>query len=302
MVMTSAPVDAPAAARPTHTKSWHRLAPGWVGVLLALPIVFALVLFVFYPLVNVFTRASSDGGGISRYVDVFTSDVSRRALTSTLLDGVIVVALTIVLGAGIAWVLHTTQRKWLRVLLWTTALVPFWIGVIVKNYAIFLLLAANGPVNQTLLTVGVIDEPLELLFTKTAVVLGITYSLLPYAVLSLYSTFMHISPGLLSAAEILGASRVRALGTVAFPMARSGIAASMAMVFVLSIGFYVTPILLGGAQAPYMATRINQQVFALYDVPAAAANAAVVLVIALAVVALVLAIVGGRAFKRAVMQ
>ena len=283
-------------------RSWNRLAPGWVGLLMAAPLVAGMVLFVLYPLVRVFLRASSDGKVTERYVRVLTDPVSRNALTTTLLDSAFVVVLAVGLGSGIAWLLHTTRRRWVRVLLWTTAMVPFWMGVIVKNYSIFLMLSANGPVNRALLAIGLIDQPLPLLFTKTAVVLGITYSMLPYAVLTLYSTFSQVDTSLLVAAQTLGATRLRALASVALPIARNGIGVSMALVFVLSIGFYVTPVLLGGAQAPFMASRINQQVFALYDFPGASASAAVLLLIALGVVALVLWLAGSQAFRKAVQQ
>jgi ABC-type spermidine/putrescine transport system permease subunit I len=290
----------PDAPRPG--KAWERFAPGWVGVALSAPLIVAMAMFVFYPLVKVFAEASSDGQLADRYLRVFTDPVSRNALTTTLVDSALVVVIVIGLGAGIAWVLHTTERRWVRVVLWTTALVPFWMGVIVKNYSIFLMLSANGPVNRALMAMGVVDQPLPLLFSKTAVVAGIAYSMMPYAVLTLYSSFVHVDRSLLTAAQTLGASRMRALAGVAFPIARGGIGASMALVFVLSIGFYVTPVLLGGAQAPFMASRINQQVFALYDFPGASASAAVLLVIAVVTVGLVVWLIGGRALKRAVMQ
>src|SRR5690606_39618610 len=102
--------------------------------------------------------------------------------------------------------------------------------------------------------------PVNLLYTKFAVVYGITYSLLPYAVLTMYSVFSGIDTTLLTSASVLGASRGRALLTVVFPLARGGMAIATALVFVLSVGFYVTPILLGGLQTPFIdrkSTRLN---------------------------------------------
>jgi putative spermidine/putrescine transport system permease protein len=250
------------------------------------------------PLVQVFVDASSGGAGLARYQAVFEQDVSRRALVTTLLDSVVVAVVAIVLGSVIAWTLHTTARRWVRVLLWTAALVPFTMGVIVKNYAILLLLVANGPVNELLQAVGFADRPVQLLYTKFAVVYGLTYSLLPYAVLTLYSVFSSVDRDLLGAASVLGASRARALWTVVLPLVRGGIGVAAALVFVLSIGYYVTPILLGGLQTPFMATVISQQIFIRYDYPGAAAAAGVLLVIALVVVAATLLLAGGRAFRR----
>ncbi|MGP4110208.1 ABC transporter permease [Streptomyces sp. 4N509B] len=286
----------PAAPR---RRAWEQRVHGGVGLLLAAPLVIGLALFVGYPLLRIFLDASSGGEPLSRYGDVLSGEVSRRALLTTLGNSVLVVLVATTLGIALAWTLHVTERRWVRVLLWTTALVPFWMGVIVKNYSIYLMLSANGPLNTFLQDVGLTDGPLNLLYTQTAVIVGIAYSLVPYAVLSLYSAFMHIDRELLNAAQTLGASRVRAMASVVLPMARGGVATSMALVFVLSIGFYVTPIMLGGAQTPFMATLISQQIFNLYDYPGAAASAAVLLLIAVAVVGAVFATVGGRALKAA---
>ncbi|MDT0268843.1 ABC transporter permease [Streptomyces sp. DSM 44915] len=288
------------SARPARAaKPWDHRASATTGLLMAAPLLLGLALFVGYPLLRIFLDASSGGDLFGRYAHVLSDGVSQRALFATLRTSAVVVLVATVLGTALAWTLHVTERRWVRVVLWTVALVPFWLGVIVKNYSIYLMLSANGPVNSALRALGLADEPVNFLYTQTAIVVGIAYSLVPYAVLSLYSAFMHIDKELLHAAQALGASRVRALATVAFPLARGGVAASMALVFVLSIGFYVTPILLGGAQTPFMATQISQQIFNLYDYPGAAASAAVLLLIAVLVVGGVFALVGGRTVKAA---
>ncbi|GLU49091.1 ABC transporter permease [Nocardiopsis ansamitocini] len=287
----------PAKGR-VRARPWRPEAGPVTGLLLAAPMLVAIVLFVAFPLVQVFVDASSGGVPVQRYTDVFTNPVSRRALATTLTDSALVAVVTVALGAVIAWTLHTTARRWVRVLLWTTALVPFWMGMIIKNYAIYLLLAANGPLNALLMGLGVVDSPLSLLYTKFAVVYGISYSLLPYAVLALYSVFVQVDRSLLSSAAVLGAGRAQVLATVVAPLVRGGVLVALALIFLLSIGFYVTPIMLGGLQTPFMATVINQQVFSLYDFPGAAASAAILLVIAFVVVATILALAGGKTLRR----
>jgi ABC-type spermidine/putrescine transport system permease subunit I len=291
----------PPAKFPAQTGSAKEWSPrgGWLlGVILAAPAIILVVLFVFAPLARVFADAMSDGAGSTRFIGVFQDEVSRRALVTTLTNGFTVTLVTIMVGSVIAWYLHVTERAWLRGLLWLTALIPFAMGVIVKNYAVLLLLVANGPVNRLLEWLGLIDEPLSLLYTSFAVVYGISYSLLPYAVLTLYAVFSGIDKTLLSSASILGASRMQIIWTVVLPLARGGILVAAALVFVLSIGFYVTPILLGGLQTPFIATVISQQIFMLFDYPGAAATSAVVLVIALAVVVLAIAIAGASTFRK----
>ncbi len=285
----------PVGRRP---REWQAPAGKWVGLALALPALLMIVLFVAMPLIQVVIDAVSDGAAMSRFADVFSNNVSRRALVTTLWMSALVSIIAILLGSVVAWTLHTTERRWLRVLLWTASLVPFTMGVIVKNYSILLLLVANGPINRALVALGLVDRPVQLLYTKFAVIYGLTYSLLPYAILTLYSVYSSVDRNLLSSASVLGAGRGRALLTVVLPLVRGGVGVATALVFVLSIGFYVTPILLGGLRTPFIATVISQQIFVQYDYPGAAATATVLLVIALAVVVATLLFAGGRTFRR----
>lgn len=290
--------DATPAPSGGRARAWSPQGGPLLGFVLAAPAAVLVVMFVVLPVVQVFIDASAGGAGLSRYADVFSNDVSRRALTTTLLDSVIVTAVSIGIGSVLAWTLHTSERRWVRFLVWLTALIPFTMGMIVKNYAVLLLLVANGPVNRVLLGLGLVDEPVALLYTKFAVVYGISYSLLPYAVLTLYSVFSRVDKDLMASASVLGATRGRVLLTVVWPLVRGGVLVASALVFVLSIGFYVTPILLGGLQTPFVATVINQQIFSMFDYPGAAATSAVILVVALVVVGLTLAVAGGRTFRR----
>lgn len=285
----------------TPAKGWHPHLGPWTGLLFALPILAAICFFVIYPLVQLIIQASSDGAGMQRYIEVFTDSVSLRAVTTTIVDSLVVAVVTVLFGGLLAWTLHTTTKRWLRVLTWIALLIPFTMGTIVKNYAILLLLVANGPINSVLLGLGIVDEPVRMLYTPVAVVFGISYSLLPYAGLTLYSVFSHVDQNLISSAQVLGATRLRALRTVILPSVRSGLFVSGALIFVLSLGFYVTPVLLGGLQSPFLATVISQQIFTLYDFPGASATAVVVLVIALLALAAAL-LLGGRRSVSQVMR
>jgi len=275
----------------TRSSGWHPHLGPWQGLLFAAPVLAAIAFFVVYPLVQLFIQAFSDGAGLERFAEVFTNPVSVRALTTTIFDSLIVAVIAVLAGGLIAWTLHATTRRWLRVLTWIALLIPFTMGTIVKNYSILLLLVANGPINSALLSLGLIDQPLQLLYTPIAVVYGIAYSLLPYAGLTLFSVFSHVDHNLIASAKVLGATRMTALRTVIFPIVRGGMLTTAALIFVLSLGFYVTPVLLGGLRSPFLATVINQQIFTLYDFPGASATAIVVLLIAL--IALGAAILAG---------
>jgi putative spermidine/putrescine transport system permease protein len=124
-----------------------------------------------------------------------------------------------------------------------------------------------------------------------------TYTMLPYAVLAMYPTMAGFDKELLNSASVLGSSRTGAMFGVWLPMVRPGIVAGGAIVFAISIGFYITPVLLGGAQTPFMATVIGDDIFAYFNYPRAAASAVILLVIALTVLIVTLKTVGAKALR-----
>jgi putative spermidine/putrescine transport system permease protein len=172
-------------------------------------------------------------------------------------------------------------------------------GVVVKNYAFLVLLGRRGILNETLQTLHLTDGPLTLLYTPTAVVIGMLYTMLPYAVLPLYAVFLTIPMELPQAAESLGASRTQAMSSVVAPLAVPGLFATGVIVYVLSLGFYVTPVILGGPRATFMATLIQNDIFLRFD-PVAAATAGTLLVVIVTVVLIVASkLIGGDRLRRA---
>jgi putative spermidine/putrescine transport system permease protein len=262
------------------------------------PLVVLLAGLVLYPLVKLTIDSLTTDAGLGNYTDVFESDSTRRAMITTLLSSVVVTVLTVGVGAVFAWYLVTVRSPVLKGLLWLAVLAPFWMGTVVKNYAIILLVSNNGLLNDVLGLVGI--GPVQVLYTTGAVIMGIVYSMIPYAVFSLFGVFVGIDQALLAAARSMGASRARALRTVLLPLAMPGIVASSALVFAISVGFYVTPVLLGGGQAPFMASVISSNIFGYYDYGYASAASVVLLVVALIVLAAALAAVGRDRLVRAV--
>jgi putative spermidine/putrescine transport system permease protein len=254
---------------------------------------------VFLPLVWLVVDSVAEHG-LSKYAEFFGSGAATKALTTTLRDSALVTVLAVFLGSALAWTIRVERSRFRSSILWMITLMPFWMGVVVKNYAFTIILQRRGIVNDALQLLPGIDEPLRLLYTSPAVVAGILYSLLPYAVLSLYVTFVTIDPDLVRAAEGLGAPRYRALATVVVPLALPGLLATAAIVFVFSIGFYVTPIILGGPQSAFVATLINRQIFSMYDYPAAAASGTLLLLAAILTLAFAWAVVGRERLERAI--
>jgi putative spermidine/putrescine transport system permease protein len=212
---------------------------------------------------------------------------------------VIVTAIALTLGAVVAWWLRTTEGKLVRAVLWAAVLCPFCLSVILKNYAFIFILRRRGIVNDALHLLGLVDEPQTLLYSTFAVTVGMLYTMLPYAVLPIYAGFRSIDLDLVRAAESLGSSRTGALASILIPLAAPSLLASGVLVFVVSLGFFVTPVLLGGAGALFIASVIRDDIFRRFDYSGAAASATLLLAIALVSVGLAWAILGGERLKRA---
>ena len=160
-------------------------------------------------------------------------------------------------------------------------LLPFWTSVLVRTYAWLVLLGRNGVVNRSLRDWGWIEAPLPLLHNTGGVLIGMVHVLLPYMVLPIYAALMRIDPDLLPAAEGLGAASWRAFLRITLPLSRAGIVAGCSLVFVLSLGFFITPALLGGGRVIMISMLIEQQVREVLDWPFAAALSAVLLTVTL---------------------
>lgn len=272
------------------------LGNAWALLLLA-PLVVLLAGLVGYPLVKLGIDSLTTGDGIGNYRAVLESAAGRRALIATVLSAAVVAILATAIGGVIAWHLRTTRSRLLQATLWIALLVPLFMGTVAKNYAFVLLLADNGPLNAFLEALGF--EGLSLLYTSGAVVAGIVYTMVPFAALPLYGVFRSIDESLVAAARGMGASRLRATASVTIPLAMPGIVASVALIFAIALGFYVTPVLLGGAQAPFMATLIENYLLASFDYPLASAASVILLGTAFVILALGLRLLGRERLLRA---
>jgi len=254
------------------------------------PLLVALVALVGYPLIKLGYDSLTLGDGIGNYVTAVSGTAAQRSFLVTIGSSALVTAIAVIVGFWLSWYLVTTTKAWLRNLLWVSILVPFWLGTIVKNYAFVLLFARNGVINGLLVALGL--EPVGLLYTPTAVVFGITYSLIPFATLAMYAVVSTINPSLVIAARGMGASRFGAMRQIALPLATPGFVASGSLVFALSIGFYITPVLLGGAQSPFVASVISANVLQYFNYPVACAQSVLLLLMAFVVIGAAYALVG----------
>ena len=166
-------------------------------------------------------------------------------------------------------------------------LLPLWTSVLVRSYAWTVILDNHGILNDLLIGTGIIGRPIRILYTATAVWIGMIHILLPLMILPIYASLKAIPPDLPQAASGLGASSARVLRHVVLPLSMPGVFAGLIIVFISALGFFVTPAILGGPTTLMISTLITQQATTLLNWPLASAIATVLLVITLAIVAVV---------------
>ena len=178
----------------------------------------------------------------------------------------------------------TKVRGSTAAILMVFVLVPFWMSVLVRTYAWLVLLQRNGIINSSLMSLGIIEEPLQLAHNLTGSIIGMVHIMLPFLVLPLYATMRNIDTDLVRAAVGLGSSPRGAFWRVFFPMSLPGLFAGIVLVFILSLGFFVTPALLGGGRVQMLAQRIESTITVYSNWGAASALGVVLLLLALAMI------------------
>lgn len=243
-------------------------------------LIFLLVLFLM-PLVILFAQ-SVEGGTFEHYSKAIFDDLYRGVLIDTLLIAAYVAMISLLLGYPVAYFLANAPALWAAAGL-VFLLVPFWTSILVRTYGWMVILGRNGIINRYLMETGLISSPLQLVNNMTGVLIGMVHVLLPYMVFPLFAVMKRMDNNLIVAAEGLGATRWQVFRRVYFPLTLPGVLAGVTLVFVLSIGFYITPALLGGGKVTMSALLIEKQVSQFLDWGFASALSVVLLVVTLAV-------------------
>ncbi len=215
---------------------------------------------------------------VAHYARLVSEPLYLTILLRTLRIAALVTIAALVLGYPLA-VLMARFEGWRATVVAACVLIPLWTSVLVRSYAWTVLLQRNGLVNTALRRLGLVDEPLQLLYTEGAVLVAMTHVLLPFMVLPLYSTLRRLPAELPRAAQILGASPVATFRYVVWPLSLPGVAAGCVIVFILALGFFITPALVGGPRTLMVATLIGQQATELLNWPFAGALAGVLLLV-----------------------
>jgi ABC-type spermidine/putrescine transport system permease subunit I len=238
------------------------------------------------PLLRLFSLAFTDPAGpFATFATLGESDVYRRVALNTFVVAIMVTAICAVLAWPVSYILSRLKGVWFALALYGV-LFPFWISVLVRTFSWMLLLERNGPLNRLLTGSGLIDHPLALLFNDTGVMIGMVHVLLPYMVLPLYGAMIRIDRRLLLASDGLGAGMFDTFRCVYFPLTLPGLAGGAIFVFLLSLGFFITPALLGGSNAITLSMLIASFVNDRLVWPLAAAASLVLLAIVLVLMGL----------------
>ena len=263
----------------------------WRNILLAAPALLFMAALFAWPVLRMLSQAVADGT-LEPFERAALDDLYVSVLVESLEIAAWVTVICLALAYPVALWMSRAGRVGLALGLFCLML-PFWTSVLVRTYAWMVLLGRNGVLNRTLLEHGIISAPLPLLHNLTGVLIGMVHVLLPYLVLPIYAALVRIDPSLEQAAEGLGAPRWRIFLRVILPLSLPGVVAGCALVFTISLGFFITPALLGGGQVIMIANLIEEQVRQFLDWPFASALSAILLAVTLLAYAALMRL-GGR--------
>ena len=232
--------------------------------LLLLPALLLLLPFYVLPITQVLTPLRHRPGtpACENYALLLDNAGIHRMLGNTARICAITTALALLLGYAVSYGL-TQARPSIRRIMFAAVLLPLWVSVLARSFAWVALLRREGLLNTWLLHAGLIDEPLPLMWNTTGVAIGMTHTMLPYAILAMAAHMRSIDPALPAAARGLGATRTQAFTRVFLPLSLPGLAGAAVLVTILSLGFYVTPVLLGGGRVLMVAEYISTQILDL---------------------------------------
>ncbi|WP_445809522.1 ABC transporter permease [Yoonia sp.] len=252
----------------------RHIHPGWFIIAPLLVLVIALYLG---PILNIMWLSVSDPEpGLGNYRKLYESDSLLRIVWTTLRICVITTVCSVTLGYSIAYAMvqcHQRQKNYMLTLL----LVSFWISILVRTFSWLMLLGNRGLVNSTLESLGLISAPIAFMRNELGVLIGMVHYMIPYAVLPLLVSMQSLDSRVMDASRNLGASGSQTFRRIYLPLTLPGIVASTLLVFILSLGFYVTPAVLGGGKVLMVAEYISVQLLVTLKWGTAAMLAALML-------------------------
>jgi putative spermidine/putrescine transport system permease protein len=269
------PGGAAALPRPRlAARRWRGFAPAIPGL------AFLLLCFALPVLALLLRSVLEPHPGLQNYAALLSSGTYANVLENTFLVAFLVTGITALIGLPLSWFLAVAPRPWGGIV-FGIVMLSMWTNLLARTYAWMVLLQDNGLINNFLLWTGLIQNPLPLFGALPGVVIGMVYIMLPFMVISLRGTFSMLDTSLFQAAALCGASRPQAFLRVMLPLIAPGLASGGLIIFVMSLGYYITPSLLGGAQDMMLAELIAQLVQTLLNWGLAGAASFLLLLITL---------------------
>ena len=214
---------------------------------------------------------------LSHYKELVRHPAYLQILGNTFRIGVITTVVCAVVGFPVAYWISTLSRRG-RIVALGLVVLSFWISILVRTYAWIVILGNNGLVNRALLQLGLVGSPIQLIYNSTGVVVGTVNVLLPFMLFPLYARMASFDQRLLRAAASLGASGRQAFLRVYLPLTMPALATGAVLVFILTLGFYVTPMILGGGNVQMIATSLDTYINRYPDWGLASALSTILLV------------------------
>ena len=267
----------------TTSSLWHRQS--FRQLILVVPALLALFLLFIYPISSILIKSLfSPDFTLKHYLYFLKTPLYSRVLWITFQISFLSTLSALIVGYPIAYVLRRAKPG-IRNFLLLAITLSFMISLLVRNYSWIIVLQRSGVVNTVLTYFGLIDSPFKLLHNKFGVMVGMTHIFVPYIVFPIYSVMMGIDLNLEKAAQNLGATRWQTFWRVSFPLSLPGIGAGALLVFIMALGFFITPALLGGRKEQMISNLIQIQVVDLLNWPFASALSVILLLATLVVFA-----------------
>jgi ABC-type spermidine/putrescine transport system permease subunit I len=260
-----------ASARAKAPREFPLMVLSVPALLLAVVVIFAPLLWLFWE--SFFSRGSFT---LVNYARIVEQPSYSTIISRTFWLGALVTAITVVLGYPLAYFMTLVRRPTLYICI-LLILLPFWTSLLVRTYAWLVILQSHGPLNQLLISLGLIDSPLQLVHNVTGTVIGMVHIALPFLVLPLFAAMRTIDKTLPMAAMSLGATPTQAFWSTFMPLTLPAVGTGSLLVYVYCLGFYVAPEILGGGRVNLLAQKALENISVYSDWGAASALGAVLL-------------------------
>lgn len=253
--------------------------------LLFIPCIVLVAYFMIVPLVEIIipTFTNTKDGMFSAYKEFFTDSYMMSIFLRTIKISVISSVICMIIGVPVSYYISRVSKK-IRGLFIALTVFPILTNSVVRSFAWMSILGKNGIINNLLMKLNIINEPLSLLYTEGAIIVGTVYIFLPLMIISLVGVMENIDNDLLEAAESLGANKLKSFFKVVFPLSLPGLIVGTVLVFTGSLTAYTTPQLLGGNKNTVLATLIYQKTMTLGDWQGAAVVATIMIIVTLIVI------------------